>query len=170
MITGNALEIVAYLMTADKEKLFDLKEHKKTRSRDSNAYFHVLVGKLAQAQTPPISKACMKNMLIADYGQPQLIDGVPMIYKTNAPPEYMQDLEYIHTKLVRIEEEKGANVYFYRVNRGTHTYDTAEMAKLIDGTMQECKNVGIETATPEELARMAQLWEQHLNRGNGSQP
>lgn len=168
MITGKADDIVLYLMHADKEKLFDLKEHKEKRSRDSNAYFHVLVGKLAQAQTPPISVACMKNMLIADYGQPQLIDDVPMIYKTNAPPEYMQELEHIHTKLVRIEVEKGANVYFYRVNRPTHTYNTAEMSKLIDGTVQECKNVGIETATPAELAHMAQLWEQNKKRGNDS--
>ena len=160
MITGKAIDIVAYLMNADKDKLFDLKEHKEARARslDSNAYFHVLVDKLAQAQTPPISKACMKNMLIADYGQAQYIDDVPMIYKTNAPPEYMGELEYIHTKCVRVEVENGRNVYFYRVNRGTHTYNTAEMSKLIDGTVQECKNVGIETATPDELAYMAQLW------------
>ena len=72
MITGKPDDIVMYLMHADKDKVFDLTEHKERRSRDSNAYFHVLVGKLAQAQTPPISKACMKNMLVADYGQPQL--------------------------------------------------------------------------------------------------
>lgn len=168
MITGKPDDLVLYLMHADKDKVFDLTEHKERRSRDSNAYFHVLVGKLAQAQTPPISKACMKNTLIADYGQAQLIDGVPMIYKTNAPPEYMQELEYIHTKLIRIEIEKGANVYFYRVNRPTHTYNTAEMAKLIEGTCQECRNVGVEYATPDELAQMAKLWEQHKNRGNGT--
>lgn len=160
MITGKAIDIVAYLMTADKEKLFDLEEHKEKRARslDSNAYFHVLVGKLAQAQTPPISKAKMKNMLIADYGQAQYIDGVPMVYKTNAPPEYMDELEYIHVKCVRIEVENGHDVYFYRVNRPTHTYNSVEMSKLIDGTVQEARNVGVEVASPDELKHMAALW------------
>lgn len=168
MITGRAKDIVAYLMDADKEKLFDLEEHKekKPRSLDSNAYFHVLVGKLAQALTPPISKAECKNMLIADYGQPEMLDDEIMIYKTNAPPSYMQKLEYIHTKLIKVSVENDKNVYFYRVNRGTHTYNSAEMSKLIDGTVQECKAVGVETATPDELAHMAALWAQHLASGH----
>jgi hypothetical protein len=33
------------------------------------------------------------------------------------------------------------------------------MAQLIAGTVDECKALGIETATPEELARMAASWE-----------
>jgi hypothetical protein len=32
------------------------------------------------------------------------------------------------------------------------------MAKLIDGTVQEAKQLGIETATPDELAKMKALW------------
>ena len=66
---------------------------------------------------------------------------------------------------MKISEENGKEVYFYKVYRGTHTYDTKEMAKMIDGTIQECKQVGIDTATPAEIERMQQLWEQHyLNK------
>lgn len=168
-ITGKAIDIVTFLMgdNADKNALYDLELHqeKKHRSLDSNSYFHVLVGKLAQAQKPPISKARCKNMLIADYGQEEYIDGQIVVLKSNLPPEKMCNVEYLHTSCVRISEENGKEVYFYKVYRGTHTYDSKEMAKLIDGTIQECKNVGIETATPDELARMQQLWEQHyLNK------
>lgn len=168
-IIGTALDIVTYLMGdgIDKKALYDLELHqeKKKRSLDSNAYFHVLVGKLAQAQTPPISKARCKNMLIADYGQEEYIDGQIVVLKSNLPPEKMCNVEYLHTSCVKIAEENGKEVYFYKVYRGTHTYDTKEMAKLIDGTIQECKNVGIETATPAEIDRMQQLWEQHyLNK------
>ena len=92
-ITGKAIDIVAYFMSdnADKNALYDLELHqeKKKRSLDSNAYFHVLVGKLAQAQTPPISKARCKNMLIADYGQEEYIDGQIVVLKSNLPPEKM---------------------------------------------------------------------------------
>lgn len=168
-ITGTALDIVTFLMgdDADKKAMYDLTLHeeKKKRSLDSNAYFHVLVGKLAQAQTPPISKARCKNMLIADYGQEEYIDGQIVVLKSNLPPEKMCNVEYLHTSCVKISEENSKEVYFYKVYRGTHTYDTKEMAKLIDGTIQECKQVGIDTATPAEIERMQQLWEQHyLNK------
>lgn len=39
------------------------------------------------------------------------------------------------------------------VMRGSHTYDTDEMAKLIDGTVYEAKELGIETMTPEPNQR-----------------
>ena len=167
-ITGNALDIVTFLMgdNVDKKVLYDLSLHqeKKHRSLDANAYFHVLVGKLAQAQTPPISKAKCKNQLIADYGQEEFIDGQIVVLKSNLPPEKMCNVDYLHTSCVKITEENGKDVYFYKVYRGTHTYDSKEMAKLIDGTIQECKNVGIETATPDEIARMEQLWEKHYEK------
>ncbi len=167
-ITGTALDIVTFLMgeNIDKKALFDLSLHqeKKKRSLDSNAYFHVLVGKLAQAQHPPISKARCKNNMIADYGQEEDIDGQIVVIKSNLPPDKMCNVEYLHTSCVRIAEENGKEVYFYKVYRGTHTYDTKEMGKLIEGTIQECKNVGIETATPAELERMQQLWAQHYEK------
>jgi hypothetical protein len=159
-MTGDATTIVTYLMQIQKEKpdaKWDLKEHKERRSLDSNAYFHVLCDKLRQKLG--ISMSRCKNHLIADYGQIQYIDDTPMIYKTNAPEEYMMELETMHTKLIKVTEENGKEVYFYRIYRGSHTYNTAEMSKLIDGTVQECKQIGIETATPAELARMAALWE-----------
>ena len=32
--------------------------------------------------------------------------------------------------------------------------DTKEFKELLDGLISECQEVGIETATPEEIARM----------------
>jgi hypothetical protein len=32
------------------------------------------------------------------------------------------------------------------------------MARLIQGTVMECKDHGIETATPEEIAQMQERW------------
>lgn len=159
-MTGTALEIIEYLYEQDKKALWDIVPHKEKRHRslDSNAYFHVLVQKLAQIQSPPISLAKCKNMMIASYGQPEYINDEQVIFKSNLPVENMQEIEYLHTSCIKITEEKGQNVYFYRVYRGSHTYNTAEMAKLIDGVVQECQAVGIETATPQELAKMEQLW------------
>ena len=159
-MTGNAAEIITFLLDADKKQLFDLEPHKevKRRSLTANAYFHTLVQQLAQAQNPPISLAACKNMMIAAYGQPEYIDGQQAVIKSNVPAEKMQEVEYLHTALVKVSEENGKEVYFYRIYRGSHTYNSAEMQKLIAGTVQECDNVGIETATPAEVQKMIEVW------------
>ena len=123
------------------------------RSLDANAYFHVLVGKIADALT--ISKARTKNILICKYGQPQLLpDGNIMVYRTNAPEDFMCAQEAIHCIPVKYED----NATFYKVYRGSHTYDTKEMSILIDGTVADAKELGIETMTPAELAEMKERW------------
>lgn len=167
VITGKALDIITHLMDADKNVLWDLSVHKdkKKRSLDSNKYFHLLCDELRQKLG--VSMAYCKNHLIADYGQIlYLSEGEPLIYKTNAPEEYMMELETIHTKCVKVTKEKGKDVYFYRVYKGSHEYDTVAMNKLIKGTIAECEAQGIPTATPEELAHMAMLWEQKYEKRN----
>lgn len=161
-ITLNVNEVDALVQGYEKLKdteLLDIKivKHRKKRSLDANAYFHVLVGKIAEALV--ISKAKSKNVLIGKYGQPELLpDGNILYYKTTAPVEYMQELEYIHSVPVRFVVEDGVEVVFYKLMRGSHTYDTDEMSKLIDGTVSDAKELGIETMTPEELERMKSLW------------
>lgn len=170
-MTGNAQEIITFLFDADKKQIWDIEPHKEKakRSLNANAYFHVLVQKLAQAQTPPISLARCKNMMIAGYGQPEYIDGQQAIIKSNVPHEKMQEIEYLHTALVKVSEENNTPVYFYRIYRGSHTYNTEEMQKLIAGTVQECENVGIETATPNEIAKMIAQWGEKYEKKHNNQ-
>lgn len=131
----------------------EIKKYRAKRSLDANAYFHVLVGKIADVLT--ISKAKAKNVLICKYGQPQLLpDGSIMVYKTNAPEEFMWEQESIHAIPIRYEEK----ATFYKIYRGSHTYDTKEMSVLIDGTVADAKELGIETMTPVELAEMKERW------------
>lgn len=127
----------------------------KKRSLDSNAYFHLLVDKLRQVRG--ISFAECKNDLITSYGQIwYLDDDTPFTYKTNADPEFMKQREEIHMKYIC----KGSDgTYFYRAYRGSHTYTSAEMSQLIEGTVAEAKLEGIQTMTPEQLAHMNSLWE-----------
>lgn len=164
-ITGKAIDIVTFLMgdNVDKNALFDLSPHveKRGRSLDANAYFHKLCTLLAQAQTPPESMIVTKNRMIADYGQEEYIDDSLVIIKSNLPPEIMLKMEYLHTSCTKIVEEKGKNVYFYKVYRATHTYNSYEFGKLLDGVIQECKNVGIETLPPVEIERMKEDLKKH---------
>lgn len=128
-------------------------KYREKRSLNANAYFHVLVGKIAEALT--ISKAKAKNILICKYGQPQLLqDGSIMVYKTNAPEEFMLELESMHCLPIKYSDD----ATFYKIYRGSHTYNTAEMSALIDGTVADAKELGIETMSPAELQRIKERW------------
>lgn len=131
------------------EVTVSIKKYHEKRSLSANAYFHVLVDKLRQVLK--ISFAECKNTLITSYGQIEYIDDAPVTIKINVPPEIMAQNEVLHCKPIPVED---ADAYFYRVYRGSHTYDSYEMAMLIDGTVEECKAQGIETLTPNELARL----------------
>lgn len=50
--------------------------------------------------------------------------------------------------------------------RGSHTYDTKEMSELIKGTVAEAKELGIETATPQEIKEMEERWRVKLEKAN----
>lgn len=154
--------VVAFEVTAAPEDIESYREmeldiefdkHREKRSLDSNAYFHVLCDKLRQKLN--ITMAECKNHLICAYGQIEYIGEQQAIIKTNIEPEQMYQNEYLHVWCVRTNED---GTFMYRVYRGSHTYNTAEMAKLIDGTVQECKAQGIETATPEEIRQMNERW------------
>lgn len=128
------------------------------RSLDANAYFHVLCDKLRQKLG--LSMAHMKNILITSYGQIEYIsEGQALIYKTNAPVEYIQELEEAHMKFMKVGDD---GAYWYKVYRGSHTYDSHEMHILLEGTIREAQEQGIETKTPDEIKRLEELWKQSL--------
>lgn len=150
---GNKTKLLEFLSKQDDGRLFEITEYKEKRSLSANAYFHVLCDKISKAECN--SMAYTKNELIAQYGQVQyLANGEQMVYQTPAPTEYMMELEAIHTKCYEITAENGVVLYKYRVYRGSHTYNTEEMAKLIEGTIYQASQLGIETLTPAEIARL----------------
>ena len=141
----------------------DIKLHKAKRSLSANAYFHVLVDKYRQAMKIGFSEC--KNDLITQYGQIAYMEGQQVVIKTNIPPDKMRTSEALHCLCVKTDVEEDTNVYFYRVYRGTHTYNSAEMAALIDKTIEliKCDAPEIETMTPAELMRL-EGYEKHTNR------
>ena len=127
----------------------EVSKEKKKRSLDANAYFHVLVNKIAGAVHS--SNTEVKNRLIREYGQYEYIEGkIPTLL---VKPEYLNDFlnsEAIHLKQEGMEGDRAR----LAVMRGSHTYNTQEMSRLIDGTVQEAKELGIETLPPDEIRRL----------------
>ena len=130
-----------------------LKEHRERRSRDANAYCWVLIDKLAEKLNFP--KAEVYRAAIKDIGgisstvcvQDRAVEMIRQGWEKNGIGW--------QTDVLPSKIEGCTNVVLYY---GSSTYDTAQMSRLIDHIVQDCKAVGIETATPEELARMMEGW------------
>lgn len=145
---------VEYDRLKDKDVRMELKEYREKRSLNANAYFHVLVEKIAEKQG--LTHSEVHNQLIADYGC--MDEDIKNIILDDSIP-YLR-LETIHLRPTDATKilDNGKLYRVYIVMRGSHTYDTKEMARLIDGTVSEAKDLGIETLTPDELERMKQQW------------
>ena len=133
----------------------EVKKYRKKRSLDANAYFHVLLGKIADELK--ISKPRCKNILLGRYGQREMQDEKTMMISVISSVD-MMEREDIHTIPIGYGNVDGKEFTHYAVIRGSHTYDSKEMSVLIDGTVEEAKNLGIETIPPEELTRMIGRW------------
>lgn len=142
----------------DQELSIEVKKKSKKRSLNANAYFHVLVGKIADKLT--VSKAMAKNMMLGKYGQRWIDDDKPVIISVLSKVD-MYEREDIHCVPVGYATLQGKEFTHWAVVRPSHEYDGTEMAALIDGTVQEAKELGIETLSPAELERMMKAWKSY---------
>ena len=147
--------------------VFSVKEYKRKRSLDANAYYWVLVTKLAKVLN--LSKPHLHNILLRRYGQPEIIDG-QMIFlvlpDSESGTRKADEAETYHIRPTS-QVKTGVDGKMYRTYvmlRGSSTYNTAEMSELIDGLVSECKEQGIETLPEEELKRMMQMYEQNWRK------
>ena len=58
----------------------------------------------------------------------------------------------------------GTTYRTYKMLRGSSTYDTKEMSRLIEGLVAECKDQGIDTLPPDEFNRMMGLYDQNWRK------
>lgn len=139
-----------------KENLYiTVKRFSHKRSLNANAYFHVLVGKIAEKLH--ISKQRAKNELLGRYGQREIIDSGQVIISVRSDVD-MMEREDLHCVPVGYATLNGKDFTHWAIVRPSHTYDNLEMNALITGTVDEAKELGIETMTPDEIERMKELW------------
>jgi hypothetical protein len=143
----------------EKELSIEITTKRNKRSLNANAYFHVLMGKIAEKLK--ISKQRAKNLLLAKYGQREILEDGPLIISIVSNVD-MLEREDIHCVPVGYGEVNGKDFTHWAVLKPSHEYDTKEMAELIDGTIEDAKELGIETLSPAELERMKAAW--HINQ------
>ena len=129
---------------------------KKKRSLDANAYYWVLVGEIAKVNRTSTTE--IHNIMLGRYGVPITKGGKQALTLLPDNIDYLKD-EILHLKPT--DNTRYINNKLYRwwlIMKGSSEYDTAEMSRLIDGVVSEAKELDIETATPDEIQRMKELW------------
>lgn len=139
----------------DKVLSIEVKQYRPKRSLDANAYFFVLADKLAEKlnttkeevyrnaikEIGGVSETvCVKNEAVERLCESWKRNGIG--WQTDTFPSKIDGC---------------TNVILYY---GSSTYDKAQMSRLIENIVQDCKAVGIETRTPDELANLLSLWGQ----------
>lgn len=125
----------------------EVKPYRKRRSLNANAYAWKIIGEIAdavRAGKDEIYLKCLKR-----YGQSELISVLSHVPISNYVKYYEEAGE---SKL------NGKDFTHYRVYKGSSEFDTREMSIFIDGVVSEAKVLGIQTETPEEIAKMKSLW------------
>jgi len=139
----------------DGELIITAKKMTHKRSLNANAYFHVLVGKIAEKVS--CSKARAKNELLGKYGQREIGETGQIIISVRSDVD-MMEREDLHCVPVGRGFVNNTEFTHWAIVRGSHEYNNVEMSALIDGTVEEAKQMGIPTETPDEIERMKALW------------
>ena len=141
----------------DKDLNIKLSAYSPKRSLNANAYFHSLCREIALKVDR--SETFIKNQMIAEYGQPDLMEnGDRWVIKTNLDVSKMWEQETLHTKPIGVKTEEGKDLYFYAIMRASHTYSVKEMSLLIDGTAEDARAVGVPTISDKEMERLLNAW------------
>lgn len=140
---------------AKQNRLYDceIKEHREKRSLDANAYCWVLIDKLAKATRIPKTEIYRKA--IKEIGgvsdtvcvQQKAADRLCSGWECNGIGWFSERSESRLSGCVNV------TLYY-----GSSVYDTAQMSRLIDCIVEDCKAVGIETLTPDKLSAIKEGW------------
>lgn len=126
-----------------------LTEKRKKRSRDANAYAWALMEEIA-AKIGSCKDEVYLQML-ERYGV-----FTHIIVKPQAVDMLMREYRLCRSLgEVTVNGQTGVQIQAYF---GSSQYDTKQMSRLIDGIIYEARELGIETATPEEVALMKSRW------------
>ena len=144
---GTAIELINKLLNAPRDSKYELTEYKEKRSLNANNYAWALMVEIGNKLN--LSKEEVYKQMLIDYGQSTMVSVLADIditgyfkYYREAGRSKLNGKEFIH----------------YKVYKGSSEYNTKEMSILIDGIVQECKQLDIETKSKEEIESLIKEW------------
>lgn len=130
------------------EKLsLKVEKYKEKRSLNANNYAWKIITEIGNATRA--SKEEVYLLMLKRYGQSEMIS-----VKAHIPiTEYFKYCEEAGEGTVN-----GTLFKHYKIYKGSSEFDKQEMSIFIDGIIDEAKALGIQTETPDQIAKMKSLW------------
>lgn len=154
-VDDNPALIEDYEKLKDSKVVLEVKKYHDKRSLDANAYFWQLCDKIARVLGS--NKDTIYLMMLKEAGVFADVDvkkdAVEMLTRIYRICEVMQEYDVVDSVYEDAVTYCTVRCYF-----GSHLYDTSEMAHLINHTVNQAQELGIDTITPDEQAHMLSLW------------
>lgn len=130
------------------EKLsIKIDKYREKRSLNANNYAWKLLTEIGNATRT--SKEEVYFLMLKRYGQSEMISVLSHIPIEN----YVKYCEEAGESTLN-----GKLFKHYKVYKGSSEFDKREMSIFIDGIVDEAKELGIPTETPDQLAKLKSLW------------
>lgn len=154
-MTGKPQEIIQWLWNQERDKTFEIKEHKisKKRSLNANSYCWVLLQKMADVLNS--TKEEIYKNAIKDKGSFEILPIKNEAVNTFINAWQEHGIGWVCEVMGESKLDGYTNVIAYY---GSSTYDTTQMAHFIDYIVEEAKRLNIETMTPKELELLKDEW------------
>lgn len=177
VVIGKAIDVISFLMNADKELVWKLAPYKKKKSLSQNGYYWVLAGELAKKQHLSVNRIHnlhLRQLAQIDMDYMERMGGKPVtvfIPDTDEAENEALENEKFHIKPTSAIRQGNDGITYrgYIVLRGCSTFDVEEMSALLSLMIQDCQEQDIETMTPDELMHMKELEKAHEQKHNARQ-
>lgn len=143
-------KILPLIFRLDKDTIYDVKinKHREKRSLNANAYLWKLVTEIGNILNK--SKEEVYLQMLIDYGQSEMVSILSEI-----------DVKgyFKYYKLAGTSILNGKEFNHYKIYKGSSEYNTKEMSILLEGAVQEAKNLGIKTKEDYEIEKLIEEWD-----------
>ena len=130
---GTIDELIPKMLKLDREKQYELKEHKQKRSTNANDLYWKLITEIANVLRA--DKESIHLKMLKKYGQ---VSSIMMLSSI----DIRGFIRYYEADSKRLFNNKEFTIY--RVYKGSSDMNSKEMSILLDGVIYECKELEIE--------------------------
>ena len=143
----NKNDIIKYLLNKPDTKQYEIKEHRQKRSLSANAYCWVLCTKIAEVLNSTKDEVYLEEL--KRYGQALIVP----VGKDRKPDGYFKYYQFEGRRKLNDRE-----LDFYKVFKGSSEYDSKEMSVLINGIVEDAKELDIETLEDIKIKELIKEW------------
>lgn len=125
----------------------EAKKHRNKRSLDANAYAWKIITEMADSLRRNKDEVYQDKLF--EYGQVMIVP----TKKGEKPDGFFKYYRFFQDGILN-----GKECDWYKVAKGSSDFDSREMGIFIDGIVQDAKELGIVTDTPEQIAMYKEAW------------